>query len=141
MLYARLFVDVPGTPSLLQIKADNAAANDHDHDASHIQMKCFASTTTSKPSRLAPVLQYLWVVDGQPLHETDSNTTSIAVARDSRLSYRCMTREAGSRLQSLPSNEMKMLPDQQRSSCDACEFTAYIFSVFDNTIYGAECVL
>ena len=110
-----MFLDVPDTPSLLQFKSDDA----DDHDV--VQLVCRASTVKSKPSQLAPVVQYLWMIDGQPLNETSVNTTTIVVARDSGLSYTCITREAGSHLQSLPSNELLKLPDPQRSFCNVCE--------------------
>jgi len=108
-----VFLDVPGTPSLL--RADDAGDNDR------VQLMCTGSNTQSKPSELAPVLQYMWMVDGQPMNTTGVNDTSVVVARNSGLSYRCMTHEAGSRLQSLPSNELLMLPDSQRSICNVCE--------------------
>jgi len=107
-------VDVPGTPSLLQLEADND---------DQVTLTCLASATRSKPSELAPELQYVWIVDDQPLNETTSNVSSIAVARDSGLAYRCMTREIGSRLHSLPSNELLMLTRLLRSSCDTCKST------------------
>jgi len=108
-----VFLDVPGIPSLLQFEVD---------DDSEVELVCFGSSATSKPSQLAPVLQYLWIVDGQPLNKTDINATSIVVSRRSGLSYRCITHETGSRLQSLPSNRLLMLPDTQQSSCNTCEF-------------------
>ena len=111
-------VDVPGTPSLIQIKADN---DDNDE----VTLKCVGSFVRSKPSRLAPRLQTIWIVDGQPANHSSSAST-ITVAPNSGLTYICITRELGSRLHSLPSNRLLMLTALHPSSCDACKLGAVL---------------
>ena len=126
-------LDVPGTPSLLQLEADDGAvvaAGDGggDDDDDVVTLTCRASAINSKPSQLAPRLQYQWIVDDQPLNETDlSNVSSISVARDSGLSYSCRTRELGSHLQSLPSNRLLMLPRLRRSTSDTCKSSGHAY--------------
>jgi len=111
-----VFVDVPGTPSLLQVPVDDA-------DDDQVQLVCRASITRSKPSQLAPDLQYLWIVDGQPVNDTDVNATNIIfVSRVAvAATYECITREAGSRLHSMPSNQLLIFSEPQLSSCSTCE--------------------
>jgi len=124
-------LDVPGTPSLLQLEADDGAAvagGGGDDDDDVVTLTCRASAINSKPSQLAPRLQYQWIVDDQPLNETDlSNVSSISVARDSGLSYSCRTRELGSHLQSLPSNRLLMLPRLRRSTSDTCKSSGHAY--------------